>query len=360
MSNQTSAQLTEADIVCFRGQGARISTAAVERVEASLKEWKRSLPPKMSLANIHPRDSDYRVTLHIYLNYYYAWIAMGKVSVVTVIRAHLRQYLGHEPEVQTEPAVRDLSTSCIKAATKILRLFEMLTSTGNIVRFSFTDFQGCSIATIVTLLAGILERDSGYEARVSFGLDCLRKMATGNMTAKVGVRFVEALQSIADEAVSKLRRNEASRGSSLGAEQSAATAALEYTRWAQWLSRTTDRASRSGNTTPPVAAAPQTQTELPVHLSNAEPMQPPLTPAITAQREASSSWDPAVGVEDPMNPPGEAQGNPFTGIAPGSGFDVFGTDDGLSATLYGDPDQNFLMGLTGLDVLDFSELATPL
>lgn len=327
----------------------------MERVEASLKEWKRSLPPKMSLANIHPRDSDYRVTLHIYLNYYYAWIAMGKVSVVTVIRAHLRQHLGHEPQSpQVEPAVRDLSSSCIKAASKILRLFEMLTNTGNIVRFSFTDFQGCSIATIVTLLAGILDRDSGYEARVNFGLDCLRKMSTGNMTAKVGVRFVEALQSIANEAVSKLRRTEANRSSSSESEQNAATAGLEYTRWAQWLSRTTEQASHSGNTTPPAVAA--SQTELPVHLSHTEAMQP-LTPALNAHRDGSSTWQPAV--EGQMMPPTEAGPNPFPGIGSGSAFDMFGADDGLSATLYGD-DQNFLMGLTGLDVLDFSELATPL
>lgn len=282
---------------------------------------------------------------------------MGKVSVVTVIRAHLRQHLGFESQSpQIEPAAHHLSSSCIKAASKILRLFEMLTNTGNIVRFSFTDFQGCSIATIVTLLAGILDRDSGYEARVTFGLDCLRKMSTGNMTAKVGVRFVEALQAIANEAVSKLRRNEATRSSSSESEQSAAVSALEYTRWAQWLSRTTEQAPRSGNMTPPNVGAPQT--ELPVHLSNAQAMQS-LTPAGNAQREASSSWQ--SGIEGQMMPPTGAGANPFAGIESGSGsaFDTFGADDGLSATLYGD-DQNFLMGLTGLDVLDFSELTTPL
>jgi hypothetical protein len=32
----------------------------------------------------------------------------------------------------------------------------------------------------------------------------LRKMATGNMTAKLGVKFVEAVQSITNEAAEKL------------------------------------------------------------------------------------------------------------------------------------------------------------
>ncbi|KAK2042410.1 hypothetical protein LZ31DRAFT_596410 [Colletotrichum somersetense] len=43
----------------------------------------------------------------------------------------------------------------------MIELFECLYRSGNLAWFSFTDFQGCSIATIILLLAGILTRDSG-------------------------------------------------------------------------------------------------------------------------------------------------------------------------------------------------------
>ena len=55
-------------------------------------------------------------------------------------------------------------------------------------------------------MADILRRDAGYGASVAFGLSFLRETAAENLTAKLGVRFVEAVQSITNEAVDKLRR----------------------------------------------------------------------------------------------------------------------------------------------------------
>lgn len=100
-------------------------------------------------------------------------------------------------------------------------------------RFSFTDFQGCSIATIVTLIAGILDRDSGYEARVTLGFDCLRRMAAGNMTAQMGVRFVDAVGSITNEATEKLHRASCSNKRQEEDVGSGPTSA--YNQWAEWL-----------------------------------------------------------------------------------------------------------------------------
>ncbi|KAK7417229.1 hypothetical protein QQZ08_011708 [Neonectria magnoliae] len=183
-----------------------------------------------------PKDSSYHAVFHLYLNYYYSWIAMGKVSLVTVARAKLRYHLGPEAQIpQIDETVDQLSKACAKAARKVLQLFENLTRTSNMTRFSFTDFQGCSIAIIVTLVAGILERDSAYEARVAFGLDCLRSMAIGNMMAKMGVRFVEALQFITNDAIQKLKRTSSFTESPPDIEES--TASSEYNQWAEWLAR---------------------------------------------------------------------------------------------------------------------------
>jgi hypothetical protein len=100
-----------------------------------------------------------------------------------------------------------MSKPCVKAAQKMLELFGKIRNVGKLTKSSFTDFQGCSIATMVLLVAGILERDLCYETRISFGLDCLRSMAGDNTAATTGVDFMEALKSIADEAAGKLRRS---------------------------------------------------------------------------------------------------------------------------------------------------------
>ncbi|KAB8224562.1 fungal-specific transcription factor domain-containing protein [Aspergillus novoparasiticus] len=162
--------------------------ALLAKYESDLKEWKRSLPLEFKLEDTDPQDSRYRAVFHLYLNYYYAWITIGKASLISVVRAKLRSCATGSQPPQISNVARNLSRSCAKAARKLLGLFETVSMSHKITRFSFTDFQGCSIATIVTLLDGIPERDSGYEARVASGLEHLRQMAIGNATAKIGVR----------------------------------------------------------------------------------------------------------------------------------------------------------------------------
>ncbi|KAH7170136.1 fungal-specific transcription factor domain-containing protein [Dactylonectria macrodidyma] len=315
------------------------------RAEADLREWKKSLPQEFKLENIHPKDSSYRAVFHLYLNYYYAWIAMGKVSLVTVARAKLRYHFGRASEMpHIDETVDQLSKACSKAGRKLLQLFENLTRTRNISRFSFTDFQGCSIAVIVTLVSGILERDSAYEARVAFGLDCLRSMSAGNMTAKMGVRFVEALQSITNEAIEKLKQTSSFTERSAIAEESNLTS--EYNQWAEWLARqdqrqTTDETPSSGD---PLV----TESVLPIQ-------QTPTWPVTQTHVPGLASWD-STGRElltpvslVPQVVPHETNMSRQTPA----------TDNDFLSVLYTD-EQTFLMGLTGLDVLDFSGFSTQL
>jgi hypothetical protein len=175
---------------------------------ASLKTWKQSLPPNLRLENVNTTSASYRATFHLHLNYYFAWIAMGKYKVVSAVRARLRSAFG--TGTAPSPAEEDselMSKPCVKAAQKMLELFGKIRNVGKLTKSSFTDFQGCSIATMVLLVAGILERDLCYETRISFGIDCLRSMAGDNAAATTGVDFMEALKSIADEAAEKLRRS---------------------------------------------------------------------------------------------------------------------------------------------------------
>ncbi|KAL6404166.1 Transcription factor [Ilyonectria robusta] len=267
---------------------------------------------------------------------------MGKVSLVTVARAKLRYHFGRESELpQIDDTVDQLSKSCSKAGRKLLQLFENLTRTGNITRFSFTDFQGCSTAVIVTLVSGILERDSAYEARVAFGLDCLRNMAAGNMTAKMGVRFVEALQSITNEAIEKLNQTSSFTGSNLVMEES--TLASEYNQWAEWLARQ-DRSQRTDQT-PSSGDHLTTDTVVPVPQAQIWPISQPNAAGLAWESSGREMLTPVSLV-----PQVAQQDATMSRQTPT-------TDNEFLSVMYND-EQTFLMGLTGLDVLDFSGFPT--
>ena len=260
---------------------------------------------------------------------------MGKVALVTVVRTKLRHHLHPETRpLQISDTVMRLSQSCTKAARKLLQLFENLTSTHNITRFSFTDFQGCSIATIVTLVAGILERDSGYEARTTFGLDCLRRMASGNMTAKMGVRFVEAVQSITNEAARKLNHVGCVKQDSQEVAGSRSDSA--YSQWAEWMVMQEQSWENS-----------QTRVPQPGGLSTAE---------ATRRNSLEPTGD---GFEPwPASPTGiSGSGNLANELNMASHSEA--EDFNALFALHND-DQTFLMGLTGLDALDFSGLTDQL
>ncbi|KAJ5757805.1 uncharacterized protein N7511_006499 [Penicillium nucicola] len=312
-----------------------------ERWESDLREWKKSLPSDFKMDAMHPKDSRFRTIFHLYLNYHYAWITMGKVALVTVARTGLRSHLQpwSKPPEQSDFIIKQ-SRSCAKAARKLLVLFEHLASTGNTTRFSFTDFQGCSIATIVTLVAGIMERDSGYEARVTFGLDCLRKMATGNITAKMGVKFVEAVQSITNEAAARIHQESLiSTNATQDVQASDTTSA--YNRWATWLTEM-ECSQTEEHTLHPERGSEGNR-------------DVPYSETFSSQIEQSNDLDiPGWRAENDSVPEHLLDSQD---IPQGStiAWGLQSTDDDFLAALQND-DPAFLMGLTGLDLLNFSGL----
>ncbi|KAJ5969795.1 hypothetical protein N7501_006043 [Penicillium viridicatum] len=302
-----------------------------EALASELRQWKKSLPPDFKLDNTDPKDSRYRTIFHLYLNYYYAWITMGKVALVTVARTRLRCHMfpASRPPDPSDATLRQ-SRYCAKAGRKLLLLFEDLTKTRNITRFSFTDFQGCSIATIVTLVAGITERDSGYNALVKFGLDCLRRMATGNMTAKLGVNFVEAVQSITNEAAEKL--HQASSEANETQDVQALASASDYSQWAEWLARLEHPRALEQR------AIHEVESDVPFSHTVLHPQS----------NENTSDWGTAG--EQYISECSITQ-NLAHGSTTLREFQSLEYD--LPSGLQSD-DPTFLMGLTGIDVLDFS------
>ncbi|KAH0427126.1 hypothetical protein CcaCcLH18_09873 [Colletotrichum camelliae] len=311
-------------------------TNPVSTYEEALKSWKRSLPAPLKLQNIHPKSPGYRAVFHLHLNYYFAWIDMGKVSVVTVVRARLRAlFCPADPPPTISADVEKAADACIRAAKKMLELFEGLSRSGNMARFSFTDLQGCSIATIVVLLAGILQRDSGYDGRVAFGLDCLRRMAGGgNATAGMGVRFVEALRSITDEARGRLLRVQRKEGGSPLRVDERTTG---YGDWAEWLA------------TAEVAESSSEDEEMSEENADVVVDGGPPVPDV----ELSETWDEAAALQlQELSASGFEL--PLGGVHNPDLMALPAVDEGWLASFPWSDDQMYLMGLTGMDVLDFT------
>ncbi|KAK1482584.1 fungal specific transcription factor domain-containing protein [Colletotrichum cuscutae] len=317
------------------------SQPPLQDFEVSLKTWKRSLPPNLRLPNVEPRSPYYRAVFHLYLNYYFAWIAIGKTSVVTKIRSHLRSAASGLPEPQTteDDDITRQFRSCGIAAKKMLSILEDASQSGNMAPRSFTDFQGCSIATIIVILTGILERDSAYDARVAFGLRCLRRMADLHMAGRIAVRFVEALISIAEEARAKVRP--------FGSTQfdgDVNQEASEYLLWTDWLNRNTDPSGTERNRSNATKQRSLAHSEAAQAASGASPMWEEA--AALLQLRNPSTPNQALVVEDVALPPSAPE------LPEEAPFDL-GLDADFPPATFAENHMQ-LMGLTGMDMLDFT------
>jgi hypothetical protein len=310
-------------------------------MEDNLKEWKNSLPEGFSLDAIPPSDSRYRAVFHLYLNYYYTRIIMGKASLIKIVRMTLRYHLGQDGQSWIiDDSTEKLARSCKRASKKLLHLFEGLDEARGTTRSAFTYFQACSIATIVSLIAGILERGFGYQRRVDLGLGFLRGMATGNLTAEMGVKLVESLQSISDEASRKLSLSRQPFGQPHDEEPLSSS---RYNDWTEWLAnqgrpQANDDALMQGA----AAVQPFVASMMP---SNSQ----------TESESATGGHDSALGLralgmlDSLMTSSSVQQSLPVLALdLPNSSHPKTENDD----------DQAVLMSLTGLDVSDFAALSS--
>ncbi|KAK1539507.1 transcription factor regulator [Colletotrichum costaricense] len=229
--------------------------------------------------------------------------------------------------------------SCGIAAKKMLNILEDASQSGNMAPRSFTDFQGCSIATIIVILTGILERDSAYDARVAFGLRCLRRMADLHMAGRMAVRFVEALISIAEEA-----RAKAKPFGSTQFDGDVNQEASEYLLWTDWLNRNTDTSGTERNRSNATRQRSRAYSEAAKAASGASPMWEEA--AALLQLRNPSTPNQALVVEDvalPTSAPELPEEAPFD----------LGLDADFPPATFAENHMQ-LMGLTGMDMLDFT------
>lgn len=306
----------------------------LEDLQKELQRWKMTLPSALQLHDLIPHTKGYRTVVHLHLNYLNAWIILCRLPLLFLVRERLKKaFVDPDLELLKENRVERYAGYCIEAARKMIVLFATLQETRSLAKFSFTDFQGCSTATIIILLHSILEAKAPHSTSIASGLDCLRFMASGSEEAKVGVRFVEEFQSLAYEASARTREN-STREETITQDL---TSMMAYEAWLQELpqqvrgeSENVVSASSSHNLLPneqmardlpPLPQFPEDESIYPTTLTNEEHLHQPVDISGAALERARST-------------------DAFSEILP-SGF----------AHL----DESFILGLTGLDTLDFTD-----
>jgi hypothetical protein len=201
----------------------------------------------------------------------------------------------------------------------------MLQEAHSLGMFSFTDFQGCSTATVVLLLDCMLHGKQTITRSVETGYACLSFMAIGNDYAKTAISYVQELHSIAEE-VLKMSRPTAS--SQLICHDDPGVMAYEI--WAREI------------TQDPSANLPRTR------VSPAGDVHPDRLMSLAYPTSLSAVAGPSFLSSDPTLTEDFQYGNT-------SSLEL-GTP---TATMPHAIDDAFLFGLTGLDALDFLILDNP-
>lgn len=298
----------------------------IEQLQRSLIAWKARLTPELKLSRLDAHCRGYRTVVHLHLNFHFASILLCRSALLFLLRLHLHKLFGKskEQEIPYRDRLERLADDCVDAGKSIIGLFEMLQQTDSLGMFSFTDFQGCSTATVVLLLESMRRGIETNSAFIDTGFSCLRYMATENQHAKTGIRYVEELRAAADEVIEKSAQLPiGKRDKSIG----------DYgmTAYQEWIQAVVDR--HSAQTTDYESAT----------------MVEPSTIAEPTQNSALRSPNPesdfsTKGLQEPSKTVDES--GQLT-LQSASEFAV------PTMALLEDPSDTFLFGLTGLDALDF-------
>lgn len=275
-----------------------------------LISWKLSLAPQLELQSIVPRSEGYRAVLHLHLNYHFAWILTCRSALIKLLRRRLRVFF-NEPDEQQYGCILPLERyagQCVEAAKAIIDLFETLQRLRYLGIFSYTDFQGCSTATVVLILDCMYQGRTPNSHFVQTGLSCLEFMAIGNQQAKTGLRFVKELQCIAEDVSEKYRLTVINQSDQVGV-----TSGVEaYEHWVKNIGTDglTAPAGISESTSATVADSGDASRDMPV-------------------------GSPSNGVDD------ELTNELYAGMNQSASTETIPYDD------------VYLFGLTGLDALDY-------
>lgn len=202
----------------------------IERLVAELNHWKSTLPESLQLRNLTPLDKGYRGKMHLHQNYSHALIILFRSALVAVARQRLsKAFVPQDDLPDLDPQALNLSMECRNAAQNMIANIDRVRQTKLLARFSWTDFQGCSTAILITLLYRVIEKDFDYEYIIDSGLHNLKVLAEASKPAQLALNFVLEFKKIVEEAVDQPHHPEPASNAADGQREN-------YKKWLSSLS----------------------------------------------------------------------------------------------------------------------------
>jgi hypothetical protein len=211
---------------------------SISELSVKLKQWRSQL-----FSNLHPNDllpggRNFRTTIHLQVHYHWAWIRMGRASLLQLLRERIHTPTNSTTIDATQSQSRqDLTNLSVDAAKATIQLVIVLKKHNLLSRFSFTDHQPTTAALIILVLDSILQHSAGTSGIIHDGVEMLRFMAHGGCRgAKSDLQTVEQLQAFAHALRQKISQGEVSTPMKDSQTAISTPAADAYQSWVKWMS----------------------------------------------------------------------------------------------------------------------------
>lgn len=175
---------------------------ATEEIQTKLLAWKAELPaPLTTLDGPTPR-----LNVHLQLHYCTVWTYISRSALISRVRNYLTKREYDESDNANNSEVDQLSRYCVQHAEQIIDLIALLRSRRQLGRFSHTDFNACSSATIIILLDSILRPRLTSYSKVRTAMDALRFMASSSDFARDTIKYINNFQTVVNSALATMSR----------------------------------------------------------------------------------------------------------------------------------------------------------
>ncbi|KAJ6439262.1 Required for meiotic nuclear division protein 1 [Purpureocillium lavendulum] len=189
------------------GFGNDIGENTITTIRRTLDDWVERLPQQLKLESLSPDMKSFRGAVHLHMNWNQIVIFMGRKSLLRQFRRCLsRRHDISQAESSPLPALNDegpitalearLIQDCVSAAVKIIHLIDYLWKMGKLARFSFTDYNCCSMATLIIMVHEIAVQQPLYPLYLETAMQAMTHMATGCHNAGQALKLIQHLQRV--------------------------------------------------------------------------------------------------------------------------------------------------------------------
>jgi hypothetical protein len=217
----------------------------VADLSLKLKHWRSQLFSNLDPNDLLPGERNFRTTIHLQVHYHWAWIRMGRASLLQLSRDRPQAPTASPLPNDEQSKMRlELSCLCVDAAKATIQLIVVLKNQNLLCRFSFTDHHAPTAALIILILDSIMQNSVDTASIIDNGIGMLRFMAHGGCRgAKSDLQTVTQFKTFAAAMRQKIYKEEVPVQAREKPEIASAAKADGYQSWVQWISEKEGRDS---------------------------------------------------------------------------------------------------------------------